>query len=264
MKRTFLFYLFVFSSILLAQPQDKFIIGVDWANPGCPAYNYYGNFQPLSPEYWDTLKSLGVNTASLYIAMNQPNGIDKINAELLKADAEDISVFLWPIDVWDYFPDTEIPTRWMYQVEDDYDFGSHISGQSFRHAEAEPHWSQVKVDENAPNYWELRFGINQLGYIAEDVIDDDLQPDGTNYYVRLKLRKTSTTSTHTPILEVRIYNKTDPGYPNSDPIWNEAIYTDELNQNEWTEKYLPRHFSKLPQHLTIMLKEQITRCGLTL
>lgn len=230
MKKTFLLLLFAFSSILHSQQQDKFIIGADWLNPTYPHPG--GNYYPLSEEYWDTIKSFGLNYGALNLGRSVW-GNSNINAELDKAATNDISIFLWTFQLYQTHG-----RRWMYQVEDNYDFGSHISGQSIHqdpiNGEPELHWSQIKINEQAPNFWRLVLGQHNSGYVAENVMDDDQQPDSTTYYVRLKIRKRSNISGSTPIVKVWIINK---NYP-SQIYHTYTLTTDMCSYNVWQEKYL--------------------------
>ena len=207
----------------------------------------------MSDEYWDTLKSFGVNFGALNIGYNQYNGYNEIIGELTQAYNRDISIFLNIYQLTSANDAIGNGRRWMYQVEDDYDFGIHRPGTNVHQEplnnEPEPHWSQVNVNNQAANLRRLEVG-DQAGYVAENVIDDDLQPDGTNYYVKVKLRKTSNIITHTPVVEIKVFNKTadhygDPNYPDAGLVWSNTLYSDEnLPYNEWTEKYIEPPFNK--------------------
>lgn len=218
----------VFSSILLAQQQqDKFIIGADWLNPTYPFPRI--NYAPLEQNYWDLIQSFGLNYGALNMGRTSW-GLTNIWNELNKAADRGITTFLWT-----YQLDYTKGRRWMYQVEDNYDFGSHSSGFSpiTPDVNAEPHWSQIKVNDDAPNFWRLASGQNSAGYAAEDVLDDSLQPDGATYYVKLRIRKTGAqTGSTTPVVKVIIINKT-----NNLPV-EEVIYANQLIRNVWQEKFL--------------------------
>jgi hypothetical protein len=228
MKKFAIFFL-VFTFNLIPQ-QDKFILGVDWINPTEP--DPASNYQLLSNNYWDLLKSFGVNFGALNIGRyNNSNGLSEINTELTQAAIRDINIFLWTYQLYPAYG-----RRWMYQVENNWDFNSHISGISPPPdlVNAEQHWSQVNVNNQAPNYWRIRAGIDLSGYIAEGLVNDSEIPDSTYYYIKLKIRKTQNISDTTPFVKVWIINK---NYPSQ--IYHTFTLTSaSCSFNVWQEKYL--------------------------
>ncbi|MDP2303140.1 MAG: hypothetical protein Q8N03_12040, partial [Ignavibacteria bacterium] len=231
MKKVFSFFAVLFLVSSLFSQQEKFIIGVDWLNPiaGPPATN----FQPLSGNYWDTAKSLGINYAALNIGEQNYNGVQLIRDELTKAADRDIKIFLYTYKI-NWGTTTGRPRRWMYQTEDNYDFGSHGTGVSVHQPPVngmpEPHWSQVNVDEQAPNFLRLTTGIHPIGYAAEDLINDNEIPDNFHYDVKIRIRKTvSQGSSSVPVLKVVVINKTN------ELPQERTIFANELQQNVWKE-----------------------------
>ena len=229
MKKLLIFLCLMFSIEQFAQ-QDKFIIGVDWINPTSP--HPYGEHYLLSNNYWNLLESFGVNFGALNIGMGQPSGVNKINTELTQAYERDITIFL---ETYDGIGGR----RWMYQVEGTLDFNTHHPevGEDGRDGNnltgAEPHWSLLNVEEDPIDYWNLNTLDHIPGIASEDLITDDEIPDGANYYVRLRLRKTEILNDPMPVVKVIIINKSTGG-----TVGEKIITANELNQNEWTEKYL--------------------------
>lgn len=226
MKKLFLGVFFL-TSILYSQ-QSKFIIGADWLNPTYP--HPYTTYAPLGTNYWNLIQSFGLNYGALNLGRTYW-GFSNINTELNKAAQRNISTFLWTFQLY--------PThgrRWMYQVEDNYDFGSHSSGDGVNQDRVNDipalHWSKVKVDETTPNFWKLQEGTDTYGYIAENVLVDNLQPDGSTYWVKINVRKTGAENSTQPVFKVIIINKT-----NNLPV-EQTVYANQLTRNVWQEKYL--------------------------
>ncbi|MDP3831992.1 MAG: hypothetical protein Q8Q47_12020, partial [Ignavibacteriaceae bacterium] len=122
----------------------------------------------------------------------------------------------------------------MYQTEDNYDFGSHGTGVSVHQPRVngmpEPHWSQVNVDEQAPNFLRLTTGIHPIGYAEEDLINDNEIPDNFHYDVKIRIRKTvSQGSSSVPVLKVVVINKTN------ELPQERTIFANELQPNVWKE-----------------------------
>jgi tetratricopeptide (TPR) repeat protein len=226
MKKCFFIIVF-FASVLYSQ-QSKFIIGADWLNTTYP--DPYTNYAPLGTNYWNLIQSFGLNYGALNLG-RYSWGTSNINTELNKAAQRGISTFLWTYQLY--------PThgrRWMYQVEDNYDFGSHSSGLSRRNDPVNDvpafHWSKIKLDETVSNYWELLEGRDTYGYIVENVLVDNLQPDGSTYWVKIGIRKTGIENSTQPVAKVIIINKT-----NNLPV-EQTIYANQLTRNVWQEKFL--------------------------
>lgn len=225
MKRYFILIIVLVSNSIFAQQQSKFIIGADWLNPTYP-HPYY-TYTPLSNAYWDTIRSFGLNFGTLNL--NENLGVQNVRNELNKAYNKGIDIELYSYTI-NY---TVRPRRWLYQIEDYYEFYEHYTGVSRRlNDSAETHWSKVKDIIQWPNYWELNVQDDNSGYAVKNLIHDSQIPDGASYIVKLRIRKTDPTSENLPVVTIYVMKK------GSGSSFQRTIYADELPNNVWREDSL--------------------------
>lgn len=230
MKKYVLFSIvLLFTYVCNAQVLDKFIIGVDWLSPIPPVNaSTWGN---CASQYLDTAKSFNINFGTLDI-MN-PN-INIVKAELQKAAQRNIK-----IELNDYtLPGLNgtKPRRWMYQIEENYDFNSHSVGRSGRNNiiidSVELHWSLINTlpGISANNYYQVRVASDAAGYIAEEIKTPKDQPDGSTYYVKVRVRFPTVDNSHREVLKVIV---NEIGSLNK---MEGILYSDAITQsNVWKE-----------------------------
>ncbi len=234
MKKIMFLFCF-FSFILFAQEQDRFIIGADWLNSITP-HPYY-HFQDLRPEFWDTVKSFGLNYGALNMGFSAWSNT-RVLTELDKANVRNIRIFL---DTYRFYPTNG--RRWMYQAEDQYDFLTHGTGEGYNEIQnnyvPELHWSKVKIDEGVNNHIRLNTSQYSQGYVIENLRRPSEIPDSATYYLKIGIRKTQSINDSTKICRIVIKNKTT-----GDSLYKILRASDIHPSDIWIEKFVFQ-FNKL-------------------
>ncbi|MEJ2617352.1 MAG: hypothetical protein P8Z35_20540, partial [Ignavibacteriaceae bacterium] len=240
----FLFFLFSISICAQVKPDNPgvFIISAEHVSSFSDEWN--NSQTPHSTAYWDTVKSFGLNYASLlYHQVYKGKGnmqVSKILADLSRANNEGIKVFLWNGFNWDMFDSKfKDPKRWVYQVENNNDdFLYHGTGGMPKSPapfpEAETHWG-FAIDSNLnkiPDYCTLRRSINSAGDVVKNLRQDHRQPDNdtVRYFVKVRMRLPDRPAAPQNVLLVEIKNKitgaVESGIINSGAFKELNVWTD--------------------------------------
>jgi len=212
-----IFYLFTFSIRAQVIPDNpgQFIIGAEHLSTFDGPSNEYWNDAPLphSDTYWNLVRDFGLNYGGmLYYQTYDSEGFTstaKIQSEITKANSYGVKVFLW-----NGFLESRFPRRWIYQVENNLhdaadDFLSYGTGEitDAPNSGAERHWYYA-LDVSALNYWILRTSSHSAGDVVKNVKTDNLQPDNTHYWVKVKMRLPVLPPSATNVITVEAKNKT--------------------------------------------------------
>jgi hypothetical protein len=164
MQRTFLLYCLVTISVTIIfpsilYPQDMFIIGAEDVSG---RWEFAHGSPPHSSDFWDTVKSFGLNYAGLKYFQSYAPDIGYIDssdilAELDSAESRDIKVFLYngfDIDRGDVVIN---PLRWVYQLEETdnpatVDFLNIIDAPNDFDDDALTHWDLADPIVQNPNF----------------------------------------------------------------------------------------------------------------
>jgi len=247
-KQLLLLYLLLPVSIF-SQQQNRFIIGAEhvssFADFGGPLFH--------SNHFWDTVKSFGINYAGLKYFQKYPINpphtygsipLADIITDLDKAASQNIDVYLTNGFDRDANYNNYYPKRWLYQVEEigtnNVDFLNIFTGSNRKdvnpvvNLRALMHWDispENLNNPNQPNYRQWIPGTDIYGIIARNLREKNLQPDGLNYYLKVRMRLPYATGFPLPdinVLTVRI--KKVGGHTLS-----RTIKANEFTDNNWKE-----------------------------
>ena len=221
MKRL-LFLVLLLNCVSLYSQSNQFLIGVDWLNSTASDRIH----TTLSPAYWDTAVSFGINFANLNLHENVV-GVSAINTQLTNAYNHGIAIELETYKRFDWGQGK----RWAYQIEGTYDFNFNTSsrvGVLATENGADKHWSVATL--NVANYWRLQTSSFGAGIAADGLKNQDEMPNSATYYVKIRIRKPVNVTTHTAVAKVTI---TENGNTHEG-----TIYADGLDYNVWQEKSL--------------------------
>lgn len=196
----------------IPQQQDKFIIGAEHVS-AMGRFGGYGGV-PHSNAYWDSVKTFGLNWAGLkYFQTYGSFGSvtpDNIRADITLAEGKDIKVFIY--NGFDRYANGEhyYPKRWVYQVENVpgnnfNDFLYVPNGSNADHSYATTHWNFAPPPPQTPNFLHLDQNSHPYGLVANDLREQNLQPDSLNYYLKIRMRLPDATSyPDVGVLDVRV------------------------------------------------------------
>ena len=251
----------IFITGLIRAQQNTFIIGADWLNSNRWDRVVYNT--PMSESYWNLINDLNLNYGTISYNKYWSYSTQRIKDELVKANSHGVKIELntydWPLIQYN------TGRRWMYQVEGTLDFTVHQTGNDFNETNnpAEPHWSLVKVDNGAPNCRRLTTG-DQPGIVSSGLTAATQIPNGSNYYVKIKLRKMQLTNDDTPIIRVTMTNQ-------NNMVFREAIIiADSLSYNVWKEMDVFSYFKsttgpespRLPDTTNTIITDSQGMCGI--
>jgi hypothetical protein len=209
---------------LLAQGRSEFIIGADWLyNPPRPDYS---NIVP-SPTDWANISALGLNWGMLAM----PPGDEHISKTKEALDSSTVKLILFR---YQFSAFTE-GKRWVYHPEYVNHYpGTGTIGDPFLHDYPgnEPASGTRDPDDTGNNYnvRRVRSGINPSGYIARNLILRNEQPDSVNYYLKIRMRLSSSVPfTHTPVIVVRAVRLSDGA------ARTYTVYADEFGDYNYKE-----------------------------
>ena len=231
MKAKIALLVFLLSGLFRAQ-QNQFIIGVDWLNSN---HNYdIGQHTQMSSAYWSLIKDLKLNFGTLnFDVINGSSEITNIQKELDNANIHGLQIELntgdWPFHVY-------AGRRWIFQVEEDYDFTSHQTGSNYSTNDntAELHWSLVNNNNGDTNCYRLSTQSgHQPGFAASGISHFTEIPDGINYYAKIRMRKMTNISDTTKIIAVIITNLAEN---KADTCIMRA--NDTIGYNTWKDMFL--------------------------
>lgn len=193
--------------------------------------------------------------------MNEKNtaATTAIITELERAYQRGIKIFLYSYRININNPyNTHIKRgrRWLYQVEGNYDFQSSATGEdgwedpNFPNS-AEPHWSEVKVNEFANNKKIATKGTHNLGYLVSDLKPARKKeiPDGTSCYLKIRARVPDGTPINpqdAPVCSIIVRNIDQ----NPHIIKSEVVRRNQLT-NAWQEIQV-MSFDKTPYGPTVV------------
>lgn len=202
MKKLFiLVFLFLYVSVY-AQQQSRFIIGAEHVS----SFADFGGPLLHSNSFWDTVKAFGLNYAGLKYFQQYPVSsptlgtvpLSKIVEDLDKAAARNIDVYLTNGFDRNLAGESYYPKRWLYQVEKV--IGNNLNdylnvpiGQSSYDNNPDPnlqaltHWNLAPPSQGTHNYLHLELG-DPYGIVANNLREKNLQPDGLNYYLKVRMR----------------------------------------------------------------------------
>jgi hypothetical protein len=257
MKKSIFILIVIFVIPAFAQ-QDRFIIGAEHVSS-------FGDFTtpsrvPHSPAYWDTVKSLGLNYVGLkyfqqYPVVNPVYGnvpVSQIQAEIDTAGNRNIGVYLYNgFDRFGYnSTDIYYPRRWVYQIENPpntldgnnvNDFLNVFKGSAtINDNGASTHWNFAPdYSHSAANFLHLPAGIS-AGVVANTLRVLNLQPDGQNYHLKIRMRLPSAPSYPPPSDDVVSIFLTGTGY-------GRIIRASEFSDANWKEIEVAQYYkSPLP------------------
>ncbi len=240
MKKLFITFLML-SGILFAQ-QTEFIVGAEHVS----AFSRYKGGSQIggqihSVEFWDSVKSFGLNFAGLKYFQKYPDPPNNLIGYVTKSQIiqdvqrayynQGIKVFLY--NCFDHYEGENRvdPKRWIYQVENigtnNVDFLDIIGAPNDHDEEALTHWDLAPPSPLAPNYLHLRAGQDPYGIVASDLREKNLQPDGLNYYLKIRMRlPVETNFDSRDVLTVRVRKIGGPSY-------GRTIKANEFSNNNW-------------------------------
>ncbi len=247
--KTFCSIIVVLTFNLCFAQEQRFIIGAEHVS-GMAEYNT-GSL-PHSPGFWNNVKDFGLNWVGLKYFQQYSNfgyhSKQAIINDISMAEDRNIDVYLFngflnkPVSPWNLY----IPCRWLYQIE--YvlsntlnDFYNVPTGEALsdRQNNVLPHWNLFYPPEDQLNYLHLETGLHNNGIIASDLRQKTLQPDGLNYYLKVRMRLPSAvTFPNTDVLTVRVRKVGGSTY-------GRTIKANEFNNNDWKE-ILVTCFFKMP------------------
>ncbi|MBZ0200511.1 MAG: hypothetical protein K8H86_11630, partial [Ignavibacteriaceae bacterium] len=245
-----LILLFVINSIVLAQ-LDKFIIGAEHVSS---FHDFGGSTLPHSSEFWDTVKSFGINFAGLKYFQTPPGSsntgfvsVGDITSDLSEAHGRNIDVYL--DNGFNRNPATYDPyfqKRWVYQIE--YipsnslnDFQNVPKGLPLIDPDGLVHWNIFQPGIQSINY--LKFDPSQTGYglVAYNLREKNLQPDFLVYYLKVRVRLPSAANFPLPNIPILTFTVKKPGGGSL----SGTVSADKIPDNDWHE-ILVMAYHKLP------------------
>ena len=195
MKKLFILLLML-TGILIAQ-QDKFIIGSEHVSS---LQEFWGCQLPHTSDLWDNVEEFGLNYVGLKYFQEVSFSKSQIISELDAAEGNNLKVFLYNgFDHYDLGNNRLDPKRWLYQVEEigtnNVDFLNLNTGSSNNiDPNALTHWDLAHPTEPQYNFLRLVPGSHSYGLVASDLREKELQPDGLNYYLKIRMRLPVATS----------------------------------------------------------------------
>lgn len=242
MKKRLLLLSLLLTVSIFPQQQDRFIIGAEHVS-AMRRFDNSSLLPPHSDPFWNTVQEFGLNFAGLKYFQKYPVSSPtlgtvpylKIVEDLDKAASRNIDVFL--TNGFDRNPATGnpyYPKRWLYQVENVNgnnlnDFSNVTTGSTLNDQDIQTltHWNLAPPPQGTHNILRLDPAQDPFGLVANNLREKNLQPDGLNYYVKVRMRLLGSTSF--PFINVLTVRVKKAG----GSVVSQTITANMLNNNNW-------------------------------